>query len=153
MEPFTFTLAQRQHWMSVLAHSTPASLNDRMKALNLAVEYRVIRPPETGLIQLQGRMGATGDRFLAGDTTLTRAVIQLTSGTYGYSYILGRDKGHAECSALIDALLQEKTHHLNLMETLIGPLDAERTALRARRQRHISTSRVDFFTLVRGDNA
>ncbi|TYR66822.1 phosphonate C-P lyase system protein PhnG, partial [Serratia marcescens] len=40
-----------------------------------------------GLAQLQGRMGATGRRFVLGDMTVTRAVVQLDNGGYGYSYI------------------------------------------------------------------
>lgn len=98
-------------------------------------------------------MGVTGERFFAGDATLTRAVVRLTSGTLGYSYQLGRDKPHAERCAVVDALLQEKTHFQTLMETLIAPLEAERAASIAARQATVNTSRVDFFTLVRGDNA
>lgn len=153
MEQPLFTVSQRQHWMAVLAASCPPSLVTRLAALKISVDYVAIRPPETGLLQIQGRMGGTGDGFLAGDTTVTRAVLKLASGTYGYSYVLGRDKAHAEQCALADALLQEPCHHLTLMETLIAPLQAERDALIATRQAEINTSRVDFFTLVRGDNA
>lgn len=139
--------------MGVLAHSQPAALSDRMQALNLTPEYDLIRAPEIGLVQIQARMGGTGERFFAGDATLTRAVIRLNSGTLGYSYVLGRDKPHAERCAVIDALLQEQPHFQTLMETLIAPLEADRAALIAARQAQINTSRVDFFTLVRGDNA
>jgi alpha-D-ribose 1-methylphosphonate 5-triphosphate synthase subunit PhnG len=139
--------------MGVLAHSQPAALSDRIQALNLTPEYDLIRAPEIGLVQIQARMGGTGERFFAGDATLTRAVIRLNSGTLGYSYVLGRDKPHAERCAVIDALLQEQPHFQTLMETLIAPLEADRAALIAARQAQINTSRVDFFTLVRGDNA
>lgn len=37
-------------------------------------------------------MGGTGERFFAGDATLTRAVIRLSSGTLGYGYVLGATK-------------------------------------------------------------
>ncbi|MFX4314388.1 phosphonate C-P lyase system protein PhnG, partial [Enterobacter sp. 63] len=104
-------------------------------------------------VQIQARMGGTGERFFAGDATLTRAVIRLSSGTLGYSYVLGRDKAHAERCAVIDALLQEQPHFQSLMETLIAPLEADRAARLAARQAEVNTSRVDFFTLVRGDNA
>ena len=104
-------------------------------------------------MQIQARMGGTGNRFFAGDTTLTRAVVRLKSGTLGYSYLLGRNKQHAEQCAVIDALLQEQTHFQNLMETLIAPLEAERDALINARRAEVNASRVDFFTLVRGDNA
>ena len=88
--------ATRQRWMRVLAHSQPAALRDRMNALSLTPDYDTIRAPEIGLVQIQARMGGTGQRFFAGDAPLTRAAIRLNSGTLGYSYVLGRDKAHAE---------------------------------------------------------
>ena len=143
----------RQRWMRVLAHSQPAALAARMNALSLAPGYDLLRAPEIGLVQIQARMGGTGARFFAGDATLTRAAIRLHSGTLGYGYVLGRDKAHAERCAVIDALLQEPPHFQTLMETLISPLEADRAARLAARQAEVNTSRVDFFTLVRGDNA
>ncbi len=70
-----------------------------------------------------------------------------------YSWVLGRDKQHAERCALIDALMQQNRHFQNLSETLITPLDADRMARIAARQAEVNASRVDFFTMVRGDNA
>ncbi|MGX5102021.1 phosphonate C-P lyase system protein PhnG [Enterobacter cloacae] len=148
-----FDTSTRQRWMRVLAHSQPAALRERMNALGLTPDYDTIRAPEIGLVQIQARMGGTGERFFAGDATLTRAAIRLNSGTLGYSYVLGRDKAHAERCAVIDALLQEQPHFQTLMETLIVPLEADRAARIAARQAEVNTSRVDFFTLVRGDNA
>ena len=148
-----FDTSTRQRWMRVLAHSQPAALSTRMSALSLAPDYDTLRAPEIGLVQIQARMGGTGERFFAGDATLTRAAIRLNSGTLGYSYVLGRDKAHAERCAVIDALLQEQPYFQTLMETLIAPLEADRAARIAARQAEVNTSRVDFFTLVRGDNA
>ncbi|MCX8305640.1 phosphonate C-P lyase system protein PhnG [Enterobacter pseudoroggenkampii] len=148
-----FDTTTRQRWMRVLAHSQPAALSARMSALSLAPDYDTLRAPEIGLVQIQARMGGTGERFFAGDATLTRAAIRLNSGTLGYSYVLGRDKAHAERCAVIDALLQEQPYFQTLMETLIAPLEADRAARIAARQAEVNTSRVDFFTLVRGDNA
>ena len=148
-----FDTSTRQRWMRVLAHSQPAALSARMNALALAPGYDLLRAPEIGLVQIQARMGGTGERFFAGDATLTRAAIRLHSGTLGYGYVLGRDKAHAKRCAVIDALLQEPPHFQTLMETLISPLEADRAARLAARQSEVNTSRVDFFTLVRGDNA
>ncbi|WP_310607003.1 phosphonate C-P lyase system protein PhnG [Buttiauxella brennerae] len=145
--------AQRQQWMAVLAHSLPEELAAIWAEQNLNPEYQVIRKAETGLAQIQARMGATGQRFFAGDATLTRAVVQLADGTYGYSYLLGRDKAHAERCAVIDALMQEKVRFRTLQETVIAPLAANREQRQAARRTQINSSRVDFFTLVRGDNA
>ena len=52
-----FDTATRQRWMSVLAHSDPEELLARMQTLQLAPDYELIRAPETGLVQLQARMG------------------------------------------------------------------------------------------------
>lgn len=144
--------ATRQRWMRALSWCNAETLNALMQALKLAPEYTLIRAPETGLMQIQARMGGTGNRFFAGDTTLTRAVVRLNSGTLGYSYLLGRNKQHAERCAVVDALLQEQAHFQTLMETLIAPLEAEREAQIAARRAEVNASRVDFFTLVRGDN-
>ncbi|SJF91526.1 phosphonate C-P lyase system protein PhnG [Shigella sonnei] len=83
-------------------------------------------------------MGGTGERFFAGDATLTRAAVRLTDGTLGYSWVLGRDKQHAERCALIDALMQQSRHFQNLSETLIAPLDADRMARIAARQAEVN---------------
>ncbi|QHA86859.1 phosphonate C-P lyase system protein PhnG [Serratia rhizosphaerae] len=146
------SLSSRQRWMSVLAHSRPAQLRSHWQALNLNPEYRLLRAPEIGLTQLQGRMGATGRRFVLGDMTVTRAVVQLESGGHGYSYVAGRDKAHAELCALVDALLQQPAYQERLLQQLIAPLAAAQQEQRQQRAREVATSRVDFFTLVRGES-
>ncbi|WP_410012438.1 phosphonate C-P lyase system protein PhnG [Sodalis sp. C49] len=147
-----FTLQQRQRWMSVLASSPAAEVRAGWQTLDLNVPFDIIRAPETGLTQLVARMGATGRRFVLGDMTVTRAVVRLGSGTYGYSYVAGRDKAHAELCALADAMLQRAEHHERLHRQLIEPLSARRQEQHQLRAREIAASRVDFFTLVRGDN-
>lgn len=144
--------ATRQHWMSVLAHSQPAELAARLNALNINADYEVIRAAETGPCRFRREWAAPANAF-AGDATLTRAAVRLTDGTLGYSWVLGRDKQHAERCALIDALMQQNRHFQNLSETLIAPLDADRMARIAARRAEVNASRVDFFTMVRGDNA
>ncbi|KGD75909.1 phosphonate C-P lyase system protein PhnG [Pantoea vagans] len=142
----------RQRWLSVLAHSSAALLEAHWQALNLQPAFTLIRPAEIGLTRLQARMGATGKRFVMGDATVTRAVVQLEDGTLGYSYLLGRDKAHAERCALLDALLQQPETRQLLEEKIITPLAAWRDEQRQLRAREIASSKVDFFTLVRGDN-
>lgn len=142
----------RQRWLSVLAHSSAALLETHWQALNLQPAFTLIRPAEIGLTRLQARMGATGKRFVMGDATVTRAVVQLSDGILGYSYLLGRDKAHAERCALLDALLQQPETRQLLEEKIITPLAAWRDEQRQLRAREIASSKVDFFTLVRGDN-
>lgn len=143
---------QRQQWLSVLSHSSATALAQHWQALHLSPRFSLIRPAEIGLTRLMARMGASGKRFVMGDATVTRAVVQLEDGTLGYSYVLGRDKAHAERCALIDALLQQPQTHALLTEKVITPLAALREEQRQLRAREIASSKVDFFTLVRGDN-
>lgn len=140
----------RQHWLSVLAHSSPQLLLAHWPS-TLQPQYQLLRAPETGLTRLQARMGGTGRRFILGDTTVTRAVVQLDNGTCGYSYVIGRDKAHAERCALLDALLQGDSGQ-TLHQQIIAPLAAAREEQQLLRSREVASSRVDFFTLVRGDN-
>ena len=146
------TLTRRQHWLSVLAFSPVVELEKRWQTLNLYPQYALQRAAEIGLTRLQARMGGTGKRFVLGDMTITRAVVRLADGTCGYSYVAGRDKAHAERCAVIDALLQQPENHDRLQEHLITPLAAQRAELCEQRAREIASSKVDFFTLVRGDN-
>jgi alpha-D-ribose 1-methylphosphonate 5-triphosphate synthase subunit PhnG len=62
-----FDTSTRQRWMRVLAYSNADALNARITALKLTPDYELIRAPESGLMQIQARMGGTGNRFFAGD--------------------------------------------------------------------------------------
>ena len=83
-----FDTATRQRWMSVLAHSEPQDLLARMQSLQLAPEYELIRTPETGLVQLQARMGGIcgGTAVFEGNTN------------YGKVEARGGGKGASEFS-------------------------------------------------------
>lgn len=126
--------ATRQHWMSVLAHSQPAELAARLNALNITADYGSDPHRRNRHGADSGANGRYRRTLFAGDATLTRAAVRLTDGTLGYSWVLGRDKQHAERCALIDALMQQSRHFQNLSETLIAPLDADRMARIAARQ-------------------
>ncbi len=146
-------LTERQHWMSVLAHSTASQLDALWQTVALQPAYTPVRPAEIGLTRLQARMGGSGKSFVMGAATVTRAVVQLTDGTLGFSYVLGRDKAHAERCALVDALMQQPETHALIHEKIIAPLAALRHEQRQVRAQQIASSKVDFFTLMRGDNA
>ena len=72
----------------------------------------MMRGPEIGLVMLRGRMGATGNAFNVGETTVTRCTVRLASGTEGHAYVQGRNGEHAKRAALCDALFQEQPERL-----------------------------------------
>ena len=64
----------------------------------------------------------------------------------------GRNKAHALTAALADALLQDRDYQVALQEQLIVPLEAQLVAAKADREAKASATKVDFFTLVRGED-
>jgi alpha-D-ribose 1-methylphosphonate 5-triphosphate synthase subunit PhnG len=99
----------------------------------------------------RGRAGATGAPFNLGEVSATRAAVRLADGTVGIGYVLGRDKAHAERAALCDALMQGPRAEA-VRATVIAPLAAAEAGRRAARARKAAATRVEFFTLVRGED-
>ncbi|WP_107852271.1 phosphonate C-P lyase system protein PhnG [Oceanimonas marisflavi] len=143
---------QRKQWMSVLARASWGELDGRWQALALTPDYELIRAPEVGLAQVRARMGATGSQFNLGDITITRSVIRLAGGELGYSYVCGRNKAHAELAAVIDGLMQTGEMSERLNRELIAPLAAHKAEQEELRRRQVAASKVDFFTMVRGED-
>jgi alpha-D-ribose 1-methylphosphonate 5-triphosphate synthase subunit PhnG len=73
------------------------------------------------------------------------------TATVGVACHLGRDRRRAELAALADALLQMPEHHAALHQELIESFDAQQAAERAERRQDAAATRVEFFTMVRGD--
>ena len=71
----------------------------------------MIRPPETGLVMLRGRIGGTGSAFNLGEATVTRCAVRTVRGHEGHAYVMGRNHGHAKLAAVCDALLQDESQH------------------------------------------
>jgi alpha-D-ribose 1-methylphosphonate 5-triphosphate synthase subunit PhnG len=111
-----------------------------------------LRPVETGLVMLQGRIGGDGAPFNFGEATVTRAAVRIASGEVGFSYVLGRDRDKARLAALCDALWQRETTRAALEREVLAPIRARLEAERTLRREEIAASRVDFFTLVRGED-
>jgi alpha-D-ribose 1-methylphosphonate 5-triphosphate synthase subunit PhnG len=144
--------AQRRRWMGVLAKAETEELTAAWETLAPAPVYEFLRRPETGLVMLQARIGGDGGPFNLGEMTVSRCTVRLADGTIGHAYVAGRDPRHAELAAVFDALLQEgKRRHdaeQRAVERLAG-LQADRRRTDARKT---AATRVEFFTLVRGED-
>ncbi|ATJ84370.1 phosphonate C-P lyase system protein PhnG [Halomonas beimenensis] len=120
--------------------------------LALGVEYRCVRGPDTGMAMVRGRMGGTGNAFNLGEMTLSRASVALhDDGTLGHGWVAGRDHRHAELIALIDACARRPDWAERIDAELMAPLARELDAAREQTSRTAAATRVDFFTLVRGE--
>ena len=147
----------RSAWMSVLAKSDPEDLVRAWEDLDDKPEWRWLRRPETGLVMVRGRAGGTGSAFNLGEITVTRCAVVTRQSEAGRSftgqgYLAGRDRRHAELAALFDALLQDDERRPQLEENVIKPLAARQAARRRVASAKSAATKVDFFTLVRGED-
>lgn len=142
---------ERREWMSVLAKATGAEIAGAWEGFEAKPDYAIRRAPETGLVMVQARAGGTGQRFNLGEMTVTRSAVELEDGTAGCSYVAGSDTGHAEIAAVFDALLCTPGHRRRVMDEVIAPLRVRQERRRREVLARTAATRVDFFTLVRGD--
>ena len=117
-----------------------------------ATPFDMIRPPETGLVMLRGRIGGTGSAFNLGEATVTRCAVRTAKGHEGHAYVMGRNHGHAKLAAVCDALLQDENQHAEVDTQVLQPLQKRMAEQRSLAARKAAATKVDFFTLVRGEN-
>jgi alpha-D-ribose 1-methylphosphonate 5-triphosphate synthase subunit PhnG len=142
--------ALRKSAMAVLADSSTTDIEDLLAAVDLP-DYEDLREAENGLAMVRGRIGGDGAPFNLGEATLTRAAVRLSTGEIGFGYVLGRDKAKARMIALCDALIQTRKHGEAIEAQVVVPLRAAMIARRAQRAAEAAATRVDFYTMVRGE--
>ena len=160
-------IRSRQRWMGVLARASEAELEaawgscpgaagngngDAGGETGGAPEFALLRRPETGMALVRGRMGGTGRAFNLGEMTMTRCAVRL-GGIVGYAYVAGRGERRAELAARFDALLQDPARREPLLREVVGPLERRQAEQRRKRAAKSGATRVEFFTMVRGEHA
>jgi alpha-D-ribose 1-methylphosphonate 5-triphosphate synthase subunit PhnG len=138
----------RQNWMGLLARARPDRLAELLPNLP---EHSFLRPPEVGAVMVRGRTGGVGQPFNLGEMTVTRCTVTLSDGAVGHAHIQGRDKAHATRAAILDALLQGAAGAA-MTAHVLAPLTAEEAAKRQSRAEKAAATKVEFFTLVRGED-
>jgi alpha-D-ribose 1-methylphosphonate 5-triphosphate synthase subunit PhnG len=144
--------AGRRAAMAALSHAAPAELKRLWEGSGLPQEAELLRGPETGLVTMRGRIGGGGAPFNFGEATVTRATVRLPNGKVGHAYALGRDKEKARLSAIADALWQDPARRAEVEAKILKPLRAVSAAADDRRRAETAATKVDFFTLVRGED-
>jgi alpha-D-ribose 1-methylphosphonate 5-triphosphate synthase subunit PhnG len=143
----------RRAWLGILAQASPAALEQHWDALEDKPRYALLRAPEIGLVMVRGRAGGTGRAFNLGEMTVTRCAVRLDAPpTTGFGYVAGRDKRRAELIALFDALLQTDAHGPALARRMLPALAGALRESRAARAARVAGSKVEFFTMVRGES-
>jgi alpha-D-ribose 1-methylphosphonate 5-triphosphate synthase subunit PhnG len=139
----------RRDALAVLARATPQELADPLAREWPELGVRDLRPAETGLVMLRGRAGGDGAVFNLGEATVSRAVVELETGERGFGHRLGRDAEQARRIAIFDALWRRERERVQ--QLVLAPIAERLSAERARAAAQTAATRVDFFTLVRGE--
>ena len=145
---------QRQACMATLAKAELKQLEELVNHLGSLPQYKFLRLPEIGSAMVRGRIGGTGGDFNLGEITITRCVVQIeepSGNITGFGYVTGRSRRHAELAAVCDGLLQCPSWYDKIETQVIQPLDVKRQHQQEQEQRQTSATKVDFFTLVRGE--
>lgn len=145
-------IAQAKRASDLIARATRAELNTIVEALDASTGTVSLRGPETGLVMVRGRMGGGGAAFNLGEVTVSRASMRLASGTVGHAQALGTDREKARLGAIVHALWQEVPTRVRIETDLLAPIENRIAAEHARKQQETAATRVDFFTMVRGED-
>jgi alpha-D-ribose 1-methylphosphonate 5-triphosphate synthase subunit PhnG len=146
----------RPGWLVVLTKARVDELQAAWDALADKPRYRMLRHAETGLLMVRGRIAGAGQQFNLGEMTMTRAAVQLLDDVgdaqqTGFGHVAGRSARHAELVAVFDALLQDPQRHDAVAAGVVAPLAARQRATKAAQAAKVAATRVDFFTMVRGE--
>jgi alpha-D-ribose 1-methylphosphonate 5-triphosphate synthase subunit PhnG len=149
MQPVETTA--RRRWMGILAKAPPEAVMSCWSKLDPPPAYELLRRPEIGLVMVRGRVGGDGAPFNLGEMTVTRCSVRLEDGTVGHAWITGRVGAQAEQAAVLDAVLQGANVPAGL-EADLTRLEAAQATRRSDTAHKAAATRVDFFTMVRGEN-
>ena len=141
----------RADWMALLSRA-PLDLLESAVGTHWPAKPNWLRAPETGLMMVQGRAGATGERFNLGEVTVSRCALRLArpeASVVGVAYALGRSHRQVSLAAVADALLQDPTQKNLLEQTLLTPVRLHLAQQRSQREQAAQSTKVEFFTVAR----
>ena len=141
----------RKAWLGLLAKAPASDLAALWQGLGIDPAHQVLRTPEIGAVMVRGRAGAVGAAFNLGEMTVTRATVQLAEGAVGHGYVQGRNRDHALLAALVDAMMQTDAAD-HVARAVLDPLCEAMTARQSTRAAKAAATKVDFFTMVRGED-
>ncbi len=142
-------VSRRQAVMTLCAEARRDELEAALSGIPDIGPVENLRRPETGLVMTRGRIGGDGAPFNLGEATVTRAAVRLGGGETGFAYQLGRDAAKARSAAILDALMQRDA---DPVEAALRPVATRLDAERALAERRTAATRVNFFTMVRGED-
>jgi alpha-D-ribose 1-methylphosphonate 5-triphosphate synthase subunit PhnG len=143
----------RQRAMGAVAAADRAFLEAAWDGFAARPEWSWLRKPESGLVMVRGRTGGGGTPFNLGEVTVTRCAVSLATGEAGFAWVMGRDAEKARLAALFDALWQRDDRRSDVEELVVRPALMARDKEDRESAERTAATRVDFFTMVRGEDA
>jgi alpha-D-ribose 1-methylphosphonate 5-triphosphate synthase subunit PhnG len=101
---------------------------------------------------VKGRIGGGGAPFNLGEATVSRASVRLSDGRIGHGYRLGTDRKATSLSAVLEAVAQDEAVRAALETQLFAPIEARLLADAEKLEAETAATKVDFFTMVRGED-
>lgn len=147
----TVAEADRKNWMGLCARAPQGMLSELLAKSETPCQASFLRAPEIGSVMVRGRTGGNGSAFNLGEMTVTRCTVRLDCGTVGHGHIQGRRKEDAEAAAKIDALMQTAAAD-QVRQSILEPLREKEGARKRDRSDKAAATKVDFFTMVRGED-
>ena len=141
----------RKSWLSLMAKSSSQNIKAFWQSAELNCAAETIRMPEIGSVMVRGRQGGNGATFHLGEMSVTRCSIKTDDGIIGHGYHQGRSKETAELVAKIDALAQGDQFQ-TVNDKIFIPLSNIVVEKRQKLAAKAAATKVDFFTMVRGED-
>ena len=142
---------ERENWIGLLGSADPADLESALEEPDMGCDYASIAGPETGMLMVQAKADGSNSRFNLGELTVSKCILEIKGKYLGTGWVMGSDLRHAELAALFDGLLQDPDYHDRLMGTLIPRLEEKQRIKTKALLKDASDSKVEFFTLKRGE--
>ena len=153
LEGLQHDTAPRQRAMGAVAAADRAFLEQAWDGFAGRPDWSWLRKPESGLVMVRGRTGGGGTPFNLGEVTVTRCAVSLATGEAGFAWVMGRDAEKARLAALFDAIWQRDDRRADVEELVVEPALQAREAEDQASAARTAATRVDFFTMVRGEDA
>jgi alpha-D-ribose 1-methylphosphonate 5-triphosphate synthase subunit PhnG len=145
-------MTARRAVLRITVRATRSELENALAMFWPDLTARDLRPAESGLTMLRGRIGGDGAPFNLGEMTMSRAAVVLCTGEVGHGHVLGREPARARLIAIIDALWQRQVERAAIEAHVLEPVRSRLMQEQAQAQAQTAATKVDFFTLVRGED-
>jgi alpha-D-ribose 1-methylphosphonate 5-triphosphate synthase subunit PhnG len=137
--------------MRAMALAEPGRLVSLLDELGEIPSFERLRGPERGLIMVRAKADGGGPVFNLGEALVTRCSVGL-GDFQGHAYVLGDEPDKCLAAALADAMAQDGRWRAGI-ERIALQLEDDLALRRAAELKAALKTRVEFFTLVRGEDA